>query len=157
VYGGFGSRLKYNPLVRGKGDEKKPELIRVLTVHPDLPGRDLECSIDVALLPLPENVRDAKEYAEDEISRAYRSVGNVRQYTALSYSVGLLTVGTILVQLTALVGRSEAQQENPHSAARQKGEITARCDAKSESGSRAASGYQSGADILGGRCVYGPG
>lgn len=59
--------LKYVSLVRRPGDRKKPELIRVLIVHPDTGDKPLECSIKVALLPHSANYRNSKEQnAEDK-------------------------------------------------------------------------------------------
>jgi hypothetical protein len=80
-----GRGLQYHSLVRGPGDRKKPELIRVLIVHPpDWPEQDLECSIEVALLPRPDDTRDAEKV--DAKTKYYQSLGHEYEYTALSYS-----------------------------------------------------------------------
>jgi hypothetical protein len=81
--------LGYVPLIRGPDDGRKPELIRVLIVHPGSPEQPLQCSIEVVMLPRLEVERNIKKKDEvDRIVEAYRSFGREHQYTALSYSWG---------------------------------------------------------------------
>lgn len=83
-----GGNLQYVSLVREPEDRKKPELIRVLIVHPALTkDSPLECSIEISLLPrlskLDKSKRDGKGDKESEF---YRALGKEYKYTALSYS-----------------------------------------------------------------------
>jgi hypothetical protein len=83
-----GGNLQYVSLVREAEDRKKPELIRVLIVHPATSSdKPLECSIKISLLPplskLGKTKLDQRDNHETEF---YRSLGIEYKYTALSYS-----------------------------------------------------------------------
>lgn len=83
-----GGNLFYEPLIRTPDDQEKPDLIRVLIVHPAKKKSDrLECSIEISLLPRLQDLEDPKnQRAPNEFDELWASLGTCHGYTALSYS-----------------------------------------------------------------------
>ncbi|QDS76570.1 hypothetical protein FKW77_006927 [Venturia effusa] len=83
-----GGNLYYEPLTRTLDDQEKPDLIRVLIVHPASSKLErLECSIEISLLPRLPNPEGPKvQIAPNEVTEFWASLGKRHEYTALSYS-----------------------------------------------------------------------
>lgn len=83
-----GGNVYYEPLVRTLEDEEKPDLIRVLVVHPARNKVDrLECSIKISLLPRLQKPEEIKNQGTpNEVTEFWTSLGTRHEYTALSYS-----------------------------------------------------------------------
>ncbi|PMD40370.1 hypothetical protein L207DRAFT_565845 [Hyaloscypha variabilis F] len=75
--------LEYIPLVKAPGDRDKPDLIRVLIVHPAEHGHQLECSIKIRILPLLDARGKAKTIKVDGIEDCDLPM---HEYVALSYA-----------------------------------------------------------------------
>lgn len=83
-----GGNLFYEPLTRTLGDQEKPDLIRVLIVHPARNKSErLECSIKISLLPRLQNPEESKvRGVPNSFTKYWTSLGTSHEHTALSYS-----------------------------------------------------------------------